>query len=239
MVNVRNIVVDAYKMVGDIGDQEALDGTRTVIGVQLLNDLVASLNLEGYFAFTQMNLEHIVTESKMEYTIGIPNVAHPDVDIDAQRPSTIARMYVRDSSSSTPLEVTGVAPADIYRYHRSTGASTPTYYAYRSEYPLGVLSLDVMPTGGSILTVVYNKHIPVTDINDELEMPPEYESSLKFALAYIVAVRYGKPAEVISDMKMLRDESVKVIKANTISRTPLTHILGTRDGGQTIYNMGI
>ena len=47
MLNVRNIVVDAYKMIGDITDNESLDGTRSTVGLQLLNQLVTKLNLDN------------------------------------------------------------------------------------------------------------------------------------------------------------------------------------------------
>lgn len=240
MVNVRNVVVDAYKMIGDIGDAEALDGTRSVIGTQLLNDVIYQLNLQNFFAFTMQNVEYTITASQSEYSIGVPTVDYPDVDINAQRPSTILRVYYIESFNSLPTEINQVAPQDIFRYRSNAdNITTPSYYAYRPDYPLAYIMLDVKPYSGGKFVIVYNKHIPVSDINDIIEVPPEYEAALKYSLAYVLAKRYGKPMEVVVDMQSLRDEMVSVIKNNTVSRTPLVHAINQGNSRQNIYSMGI
>jgi hypothetical protein len=237
MLNVRNVVVDAYKMIGDIADSEALDGTRSTVGVDLLNQMITKLNLDNMFAFTMQNVNFTPSSSKRSYTIGLPTVAHPTVDINAPRPSNITRLYAKPTSNiAASYEVNKIGLQDLPIFS-TEGSGAPLYFAYNSTYPHASIELS-SDLSGYDLVICYNTAIPSVQFNDILEIPPEYEPALKYGLAVILAKRYGKEREVIADMSSLRDETYEDIKNNTINKTNITHHLDGFTKADSVMNRG-
>lgn len=240
MLDVRNLIVDSYKMIGEIGDQEALDGTRSTVGLQLLNEQIAMLNLDNYFAFTLQTVTFVPTESKTSYTIGL-NTGTPltsGTEIDVDRPANIIRGYIRSNGSySTNLEVQQISPQDLPMF-TIAGTSTPTFFTYRSTYPLGTIDFNCKLSTLDDVVFVFSKPMPIFAFNDIAEIPYEYEPAIKYGLAYLLANRYGNPVEVISDMKRLRDEAYTVIVQNTQAKTPAHIHFAQGMGNRNIKNMG-
>ena len=230
MLDVRNIIVDAYKTIGEIGDQEALDGTRAQVGLDLLNELVSDLNLENYFAFTTQTITYSPSVAQSSYTIGVNTgtASTSAVDIDADRPANIQRIYLKNrGTASIYSEINQIGTQDIPLF-MVEGTSAPTYCAYRSNYPLGVIEFNCSVGSDYDIQMIYSKPIPRFNFNDELEIPYEYSPALKYALAYLLAKRYGNPTEVINDMRELRTEYLQKIKDNTQRKAnPIHHLMDT------------
>ena len=240
MLNVRNLIVDAYKMIGEIGDQEALDGTRSTVGLQLLNEQISVLNLDNYFTFTLQTVTFVPTESKVTYTIGLDagTSATSGTDINVDRPANIIRAYARSNGSySTNYEVEQISPQDLPLF-TIAGTSSPTYFTYRSTYPLGSIDFNCSLSTIDDIVFIFSKPMPIFLFNDIAEIPYEYEPAIKYGLAYLLANRYGNPVEVISDMKRLRDEAYTVIVQNTQAKTPAHIHLSQGMGNRNIKNMG-
>lgn len=237
MLNVRNLVVDAFKTIGEIGDNESLDGTRTSIGLQLLNEVVTQLNLDNYFAFSMQTVEYTTIASQKEYTIGIaPNPSYTS-DIIADRPANINRLYIKNNQGNTVRgEVNQLSLQDLPLVENDA-VSTPSHFSYKSTYPLGTIVFNSKPVGGQKVVIVYTKPIPQLGINDTAEIPYEYEPALKYALSYILSKRYGNPVDVIAAMKELRDEALLNIKNNTQRKSFDILHLGNDGLGQNIYNL--
>jgi hypothetical protein len=243
MISVRNIVVDAYKFIGAIADHEALDGTRTAVGVQLLNDIVSGYNLDNFFAFAPQEVKYFTSASQESYTIGVaPTSAYASADIVAERPSNIMRAYFRYKDAATPIEINQVATQDLNKFAVSNIAiGAPVFFSYTSEYPYGRLRFNVKPFAGVRLDLIYTKNFPTFDINDIAAIPPEYEPALKYSLAYLIACRYGTDADTVTTCKMLRDEACTRVKKNTMTKTPLVHMMQESAWGNkfNIMNFGI
>lgn len=234
MLNVRNLVVDAFKMIGEIGDQEALDGTRTLVGVQLLNELISQLNLDNYFAFTQMTHEHTISESKKSYTLGVPTTSGDTTDINIDRPANITRMYIK-TGDNVVAEARQVSLQDLPMFDKS-GSGIPCAFSYQSTYPYSNIIFDIKPNTQHKLVMVYPKTLPILTVNDVAEVPYEYEPAIKYGLSYLLAKRYGNPVEVIADMKGLRDEAYALIRENTQRKSEaILHVQGSF--GDNIYNV--
>ena len=238
MLNVRNLVVDSFKMLGDIGDSESLDGTRASVGVQLLNEIISQLNLENYFSFNRQNITLQPTQSKSVYSIGLASI-DPNVDINADRPSNILRAYGKDSgSNTTQYELEQVSPEDLPLFEIDA-VSLPQYFSYLSSYPIGNIKLNCSLASSYEITFVYSVPLPIMEINDVLSIPYEYEPALKHCLSYLLAIRYGKPSEVIAGASALKQESLEKIRANTIRKTPfVAHLLNGQGQADNILNAG-
>ncbi len=236
MLNVRNLVVDSFKMIGEIGDQEALDGTRTLVGIQLLNELISQLNLDNYFAFTMQNHEYVVTEAKKDYTIGVPTTSADTTDINIDRPANITRLYIKSQGQESILgESMQVSLQDLPLFDNSS-TSAPCAFAYQSTYPFSKLVFNSKPVVGQKIVMVFPKQLPQLTVNDVAEIPYEYEPALKYGLSYLLAKRYGNPPEVIADMKGLRDEAYTNIKENTQRKAGDILHVQSMISGRNIYN---
>ena len=241
MLNVRKVIVDAFKMIGEIGEAESLDGTRTAIGENLLNEIVSQYNLKNLFAFTYQTIKFTPSFISDEYSIGIPSVDFPDVDINADRPANILRAYVKNTNSkSTDIELNQVSIQDLPLFE-SEGISLPSYFSYVSNYPIGKIKLNTSLAANYDIILCYSTPIPQLKVNDKALIPPEYEPALKYTLAHLVAKRYGKPIQVIADMKELMLNAVAAIEQNTMNKTPdALHLQNSLMGkNQNILNMGI
>ncbi len=217
MLNVRNLIVDTYQMLGHIADNESLDGTRTNVGLQQLNEVVAQMNLKNYFAFTSMSHEHAVTESKKEITVGVPTTSSDVTDVNIVRPCSITRLYIK-TGNSVLNEVRQVSLQDLPMFERN-GGGIPSAFSYQSTYPYAKIVLDIKPTSNHSLIICYNEQLPIFKINDVAAIPYEYETSLKYSLAYILAKRYGDAVETVEDMRRLRNESIDLIEENTVRKS--------------------
>lgn len=242
MVNIRNVIVDAHKMSGLLSEGQSLDGTKSLNAEAVLNGMISSLNLEGFFASSLIRLEYTTVEAKREYSIGITlDPLDPPADIVAQRPSALTRVYYVFRGNAVPVELPIVGAADIYSSMVSEGSQgSPSYVAYASEYPLGKIIFNISPNAGSKFVFVYNKIIPEVSFNDDLAVPPEYTPALKYGLAYQLAVRYGRPAEVIMSLKALRDEAYQQIRQNIVNVSTMTRNMYANNNlpRNNILNMG-
>jgi len=244
MVNVRNVIVEAYRMAGLLSDGQALDGTQSLIGLNQLNSMVSALNLEGFFASSLVQLEYTPVEAKLSYTIGTqddPLWAVPD--INAVRPSHLRRVYIAYTGYGVPMELPLVGPQDIYQFRPSqTSVGAPRFAAYLSNYPYGEIQFNIAPSAGFALFIIYNKAIPVAAFNDNLLVPPEYTPALTYGLAYLLAQRNGRPGEVLAGMQQLRHEAYQQIRDNVLQNTPLTAHLGSYEqmvGGSIFTGPGL
>ena len=237
MLNVRNLIVDAFKMIGEIGDQEALDGTRSTVGLQLLNDIISTMNLDSFFSYKIDTTRLTPTTSKFAYSIGRTSVSYPTVDIDIDRPSKLLRVYSTfKATGDTSQEVTLVAPQDLPMFTVDS-VSLPTYCTYNSGYPQSSIEFNTQLSLNYDILITYNSVVDPVAFNDIVEMPPEYEPSLKYALAYLLSQRYGKDDTIKVGMKSLRDTAYASIQNNTTAKTPLMAHMGNQSIGQNnIFN---
>ena len=68
-------------------------------------------------------------------------------------------------------------------------------------YPQAKIQMNTRLDTNYTLVLHYTKHLPVVEFNDILEVPPEYEPSLKYALAYLLAEKNGKDETIKMGMK--------------------------------------
>ena len=236
MLDVRNLIVDAYKMIGEIGDKETLDGTRSTVGLQLLNDIISTMNLDSFFSYTIDTTRFTPSTSVYSYTIGRTSVAYPTVDINIDRPSKLLRVYATyRSTGDTSQEITLVAPQDLPMFTLNS-VSVPTYASYISGYPQATIEFNTKVDLNYDILITYNNTVAPVEFNDVVEMPPEYEPSLKYALAYLLSQRYGKDDTIKMGMKSLRDTAYASIQNNTVAKTPLMTHLGSGVGQNNIFN---
>lgn len=240
MLNVRQVVLEANRNIGNIQDGEELDDVNT--SVSILNELVASMNTENFFASQQIIVRG-TGKNKTDLTIGpkqfdeqgqpLPDEEQPD--IEAERPQNIIQLYAGARPQIMAGRLAQVSLADMPLFQCGYGYGMPSRFAYESTYPLGRIVFDLPFSSQWWFAICYCKQLPKVTINDELPIPPEYQPALTWMLAKNLCVRYMLPNDVYQRVEKTCSEFVHAIKQNSHMKTPIHAYMDDGIGG-TIIN---
>lgn len=227
MINVRDIVDDAFAAVGAIQDGEHSDGDLAKVGERHLNQLVASLNLNNFFAFQRTTMDFRVPSAKAHFLIG-PEQPEGEVqpDIVAQRPASVTSVYVGECALNRLSEVIMVAQAKMPMFASGSATGCPRCVCYVSSYPLGDLWFDMNIPAGWTIRLCYSKALPEMKIDDVLEVPAEYQGALTWELAKLLTARYQVSDKAMASIKEKAEFFVNAIRSNTSVKTPVQAFAG-------------
>jgi hypothetical protein len=219
-LSVQSLVTIAFQQPGIIQPEEELDGDNGILGVTLLNNIVAQLNVDQMFPFSRMVYDFVGYAPKNSYTIGIDL---PAADIPIVRPAFVNRCLYFPTGNTMPMNVQQVDLPDLlYRRRTISAIGSPMYFAVDGGYPLTTLYFDIKPQQGSQFTFIMNKPIPEVGIDDTLMVPPEYSDILICALARRASVVRQMPTDTQANMEALYNEALQRIRTmNGRSQLPL------------------
>lgn len=242
MIAVREIVTAAFRNIGETMDVSAVDGDLVRLGVQHLNSLIATLNLEHFFEQCQEIVEYVPAERKRVYMVGPAQPAGQDQpDIEIPLPDSIVRAYWATATNGAPNEIRKCGIGDILRFSLSLGSSsTPAWFCYSSSVPLGALRFSAdLPTGGRLQLVVRVKIPKVTDFNDMLPLGDEYIPALEYGLARSLAEqRQCEPGTIEAQKRAFEAARDAIVDRGLANDTPLGAFFDDRFDGYDIYNVG-
>lgn len=176
MVSVREVIVEAFRNAGVIQDGEPLDGTKTVTGETLLNDVIAQMTLENFFA-SQTILVRGHGNGKTEMTIGPVQYWTRD-DRDPVRDQ-----WLIDNTLTEPNDATHVRPEYPYRKDREYQPDI------EADRPANILQLycggqeEVM---AGRLTQVALADVPLFQVNYGAGFPARFAYQSSYPLGKLV-----------------------------------------------------
>lgn len=227
MINVRDIVDDAFAALGAISDGEHADGDAAKVGERHLNQLIASLNLNNFFAFQRTTLDFRVPATKSHLLIGPEQPeGEPQPDIVAQRPASVTSVFCGETPNNMASEVILVSQAKMPMFAVESSSGLPRRCCYVSSYPLGDLWFDLRVPAGWTIRLCYSRALPEMKIDDELPIPPEYQGALTWELAKLLTARYQVPDDVKASIKEKAEFFVNAIRSNTSVKTPVQAYIG-------------
>jgi hypothetical protein len=195
---VLNIISRALRLIGVAQTGEAVGSEEASDALVALNQLTSEWNNESLMLFGFMNELFPLTATTGVYTIG------PGGDIDTARPQSITRAFVRYNASASPsfqydyqLEI---VPNEKYQevFLKQLSVTYPIYLFYDNKYPLGTITLYPYPSQACTLGLSsWNQISQFTNLIQDIEMPPGYESALAYGLAVAIAPEYGKSIDPI------------------------------------------
>ena len=220
-ISVQAIVTTAFQQPGIIQPEEELDADNGLLGVTLLNNIVAQLNVDQLFPFSRKVFDFVCAQSQNSYSIGIDSPLTSDIHTD--RPAFVNRCLYFPAGNSMPMNVQQVDLPDLLFRRKTLQASgSPLYFAIDGAYPLSNIYFDIKPQVNSYITLVMNKAIPIVSINDNLQCPPEYSDLLICALARRASVVRQMPTDTQANMEALYNESLNRIRSmNSRLQIPL------------------
>lgn len=145
-------------------------------------------------------------------------------DFDSARPVRIVSAYVRDSDYDYPVEVR--ADGDLAEVGDKSFQGMPEMLVLNGTYPLATVSLFPVPDQDYALHVEAWKPLPqFTDVEAELNLPPEYETPLVYLLAARLSTEYKgtDPGlfqladKYLKDLKRLHAQPVPQVRTDPFS----------------------
>lgn len=185
MGTARQIITDAFKVIGEYQKGETLSADDAQDGLRALNLMLDGWANERLMLFQLVERSGALTSGDGEYTIGSGG------DFDTTRPVRIESAFVRDSSNID--YAVSVVENDVYQSisQKNITSFNPRYLYYRANYPLGTIYLYPYPSSGFTLYMqVWDQLTQFTNLTTSASFPPGYEECLIYNLAKRIAPMY-------------------------------------------------
>lgn len=212
MVNIKNILIDAYKIASLVSEYDVPDANQTQIAINELNDIIYNLNLDNYLPFTRNTVEFNANGSNT-MTIGSSGC-----DITAETPVIVQKIFHNVSNNYNELK--RVAYEDIFAFRKpQNSVGDPHVFSYDRTWPNGRLSFDYTPRIGTSFIIIYNKQLPEVTINSILDIPNEYGDLFKNMLATTLMRRHKvDPNAIIMIEEFVNSTLNKIKNRNSIDK---------------------
>lgn len=242
MISVREIITSAWRDIGETMSVSPVDGDLVLLGVQHLNNLISTLNLQHFFEQNQEIVELVPAEKKRVFTVGPaqpPGQEQPDIVMPL--PDGIVSAYWNSAVNGAAIEIRKCGIQDILRFTLPVGSTAvPAWFCYSSSVPLGSLRFNCdLPTNGKLQLVVRVKIPRVEDFNDLLPLGDEYQPALEYGLAWYLSEQRQCEEGTKAAMKRAFEAAEKAINDRALSNdTPLGAMMGDQYAYGGIYNVG-
>jgi hypothetical protein len=214
-MTVLELLEDASELL--LGSDATLDATAYNKGLRILNSLINEWSTRRYGIYTVTREALPLVAGTGVYSMG------PSGDFDTPRPIRVMDWFVRDSDGNdyTNTEIVDRGWSNG-RGVKGTEAIPYELY-YEPSYPLGSLSLYPVPDKAYTLHLDSQKALSqYTALTNVLNLPPEYETALKFNLAIDWAnalsvepsqVVVSRAGQTLSQLKVLHSAPVPKVSS--------------------------
>ena len=198
-LNRDALIKRALLMLGVISANQSPDSGETTSASNALNLMLKAWQADGLNLW-QVTQVSVTPTSSATYTFG------PTGALTTYRPTDVLEVYRAETNSNTWVPLTRMSREGFNSLSDHDTTGTPVNYYYNNDKTDGTLSVwpiaDSTFISGSTLEVLLSK--PFDDMNsasDELAFPVEWELSIVYGLAVILAPEYGIPT---TDQRMLQ-----------------------------------
>lgn len=212
MININQLIQNAYTSIGIVGDGQAVNGTKAKVAELEINNLLGDLNLQEYILD---NIKSFDVDASKTITIG-ENTA---CTINHKPPATIRSVSLDRTGKHTPL-----LNANIEAVNRNSKSGLASLFTYQIEYDpalnimVGKITLD--GSRASKYKVIFLDDFENVTINDVLYLHDKYNSLILNGLCYKLAIRF-KRTEYIPIYKGEFESCKDLIKSVNSSNRPL------------------
>lgn len=212
MININQLIQNAYTSIGIVGDGQSVNGTKAKIAELEINNLLGDLNLQEYILD---NIKSFDVDASKTITIG-ENAA---CMVNHKPPATIRSVSLNRMGKHTNL-----INANIEAVNRNSNSGLASLFTYQIGYDsdldimVGKITLD--GSRGSKYKVIFLDDFENVTINDVLYLHDKYNSLLLNGLCYKLSIRF-KRTEYIPIYKGEFDSCKDLIKSVNSSNRPL------------------
>jgi hypothetical protein len=217
MSTVRDLIHASCRLIKAVDSTEAMEAKAAQDGLETLNDLIQSLNMERLVNEIQA-LACTTTPGKNPHTIGLTG------DFAIAQPVEIDHATITISGLDYPLEI---LESDTYaQISDKTGQGQPTALFFLPGTATGTVYLNPVPDAAYALNLWSWGALPTySSINDTMTLRPGYRKALKYLLAVELAPEYGKaPDPILIGMAQEAKAQLKRMNAITPQLVPDTSL---------------
>jgi len=185
MTTALGIIKSAMRKAGVLTKNETPDADEASDGLEMLNDLLASLSNDSLVVYARAVEGFTLSSGTASYTIG------SGATFNTTRPIKIISAYVR--SGGIDYKVRTVSD-ELYAsiMLKSTQGSYPEVLNYTNSYPNGTINLYPAPAAADTLYIVSEKEISSFTLNETVNLPPGWKRMLIYNLAVELTPEYGQ-----------------------------------------------
>lgn len=191
MATALDIIKTAMRHIGALATSETPTADEATDGLQALNDVLETWNLEGLMVYSGLVELFSTVAGQSTYTIGTGG------NWNTPRPVRISDAFCTFNGVDFPIEIIGLGEYD--------GISVKTQQqqiverlVYVNDYPLGKVIL--WPTPASVITISLDTDTilaSVPTIATVISLPPGYQRALQYAVGVELAAQYGTAINVV------------------------------------------
>jgi hypothetical protein len=191
----KELIIDAYQISGVRAANENPSADDMAMGLRLINnDVIDQLRLDEMWPSYVKTYEFMTDSSKIEYTIGVidPLIAiPPDVPV-IQELIRIENAQVRVGNVWTPMRQ--ISNSDYYRMTQAAVSVVPQQFSFnRTRDPYDRFMLSVGTPSGYPIRISCGGVVKNYALDDKVDLPSGYYSTLKFALAELLCIVNALP----------------------------------------------
>jgi len=205
MSTVLDLVQDALVILGVIGAGENPTGDQAEGARRALNAMIAKWSAAGRVSYFVSVEDASLTPGLQEHSWG------PGGDIDSPRPDVFLGASIFEGGQQYPL-----SPVNYPQWLRISDPSLtgmPRRIWYNPDYGADKRAIfSLYPVPDNAYTIRLQSRKPLGSLASqatEIELPPAWESALKYGLARDLAPSYQRP--ITADVERLYRESYKAL----------------------------
>lgn len=208
MTTALGIVTSAMRKNGVLTKGEAPSADEAADGLEMLNDLLASLSNDSLIVYARTLENFTLVGGTSSYTIG------PSATFNTTRPVKVIAAYVQSGGVDYPLTVVSDESFSAITYKSTSGI--PEFLNYSNSYPTATIKLYPSPSSAYDLYILTEKPLTAfASLSTVVSLPPGWERMLKHNLAMEMAPEFGQqaPAEVVEIAKESKAEIKSAVMA--------------------------
>ena len=225
MANASNIINDAMRKLGVLGQGQNLGSDDANNALNALNDMVSSWSVEDGLVFNQTQETFNLTGAT-SYTIGVGG------DFNTTAPLIIESIFTTRGLDYPLRRITSEEYANIST--KDTGGIGECYY-YQDNNPLA--TLHIYPAGAGTVTIYSRKPIAsFPDLTTDIDIPSSLKRALVFNLAIEMASEYEKEA-TMTVMQIAEQSKSNYFTATTRNNPKTSSLDGIPTNNNNAYNI--
>jgi len=201
-MTVQDLIDGAFRMAAVIDAGEGPSSSESDDALETCNGMLGNWSTAGVPVVNLTRDAHTLSGAA-SYTIGT------GATINVARPLKIRSAAVVVSNVSRDLKICTVEEWTAIR-DRSRAGKFAKCLLYDAAYPTGTIYLSPTPASGGSLELWSVKAITeFASLGATVDLPPGYVHAIKCALAFLLAIEYGRP--LTDALKLANDEAKSAI----------------------------
>jgi hypothetical protein len=203
-VSALDLMENAYLNIGAHALEQTLSGAKAKLGREGLNNIIKLWEGPPNFIHRGLKMWQRETGSLTMTAKNSFSLKPSGGDCDIQIPLEILTAVIRNTASSSDVELNPLTLEEYQAISNKSAVGTPLEYYYEKRLTEGLLYLDCIPSASVIssytISFVYRQPLEVISSNaNEFDIEPSYRIALEFALSRWLAPKIGR--KISSDIE--------------------------------------